>query len=1004
MERTCCVWVDNVPYVGIQTTLSVEENFVWMMDANSEENAETTDKFAHQYFICEIDVVVPHNKTSAELLFGPFGPKEERRSSDLWALSSVWFEGRVLPPRLSEAGPALVPKRLAWRRLYDDVREWDPVIKVNSMCLDWGCPSIKGELTTQRTCAPMTPGFCDGTHEDCFARAKSWCEEEERKAARMLPFGAPYQSVLCPGISHQNGTHNVQICLSMRPGTSAVGPKFTGTGTAASGAVGDDDILPTAVDFSGSENTDLYRTNFRWNNQEIGSDYVEGWFDSNTGWLTNLDVSRNNNGDGFDGDFWQIDLTDRAQWTLVGIRLRGRRGNDERVTRFKVAWSPVDDGNSWQWVDSGQEFEGNNADDYVIGKDVRFSERIASGVRFIRVYPTAFHRRASLRCSPLVWYTPTVADQGGWALLARSASFAMGSGSDIINPSYIRDGVTMTMDWSPRDWYEQKVASVNWLQAESGGYATAMGWSRGARGIAECARRKEACNEDSSVMINVGAHMTGPSVTLNIDDLATPGRSNRPLRCPDIVDRSNWFGTATLPAALAFVVSVDNANGQIIVQRTDDPSSGWSHNLQFYCHYETAGLVASDPKQRGYCRVLRGPFDGSITFSLTGLPDNDAGGGIVRIKFRIYNVDWKHWQQRYRIYIDDNEKFVVETRGQENRKDQQGGLYGPEHGCGHHYYWEDIDVVVERTDAIAIAAGTMKLTISINYPQWSRHDLYYIDRLQILTATSRSVDDSFAYFPTDSERLLAPSIKKLVYDDVHMSQDLTTPGRMLMDVIQTGWSKPQTFVYRWSADPVSEVSTLKPGGCKSSMDLLCRVAHGPFDVKTGKEGVSKSFEIHELHNEVSITLRFWAVDSWDGTQDQGIIQVDGTTVWESNSQGWHKECAESEWHHGFYEPWNGIGGKVCYWDVILNSIPHTRSKLRLEISAPNLRGVHSTDEYYAFSDVRIYASLPSGTGSGLSAIVDTARSPAWSDMLTLLYSDTNLDGTVKTDGWNNQQT
>ena len=229
-------------------------------------------------------------------------------------------------------------------------------------------PIQKGELTTQRTCDPLTPGFCDGTHDDCFARAKAWCEEEENQAAKLLTFGASYQPILCPGVAHQDGKHSVQICRSIRPGTSAVGPSFTGTGTTTSAGVGDDDILPTAVEFSGSQNTDLYRTNTRWGNQEIGYTYVEGWFDSHSGWLASLNTNFNNNGDGFDGIFWQIDMTDRAQWTLVGLRIRGRRGSTDRVTQFKVAWSPLDEGASWQWVDGGKCFKVTMLKTVLLGK------------------------------------------------------------------------------------------------------------------------------------------------------------------------------------------------------------------------------------------------------------------------------------------------------------------------------------------------------------------------------------------------------------------------------------------------------------------------------------------------------------------------------------------------------------------------------------------------------------------------------------------------------------
>ena len=75
------------------------------------------------------------------------------------------------------------------------------------------------------------------------------------------------------------------------------------------------------------------------------------------------------------------------------------------------------------------------------------------------------------------------------------------------------------------------------------------------------------------------------------------------------------------------------------------------------------------------------------------------------------------------------------------------------------------------------------------------------------------------------------------------------------------------------------------------MDLLCRAAYGPFDVRTGNEGVSKSFETHEMHDEISITLRFWAVIV--GTVQQWVLFVLMALAWESNARGWHRECAES---------------------------------------------------------------------------------------------------------------
>ena len=81
------------------------------------------------------------------------------------------------------------------------------------------------------------------------------------------------------------------------------------------------------------------------------------------------------------------------------------------------------------------------------------------------------------------------------------------------------------------------------------------------------------------------------------------------------------------------------------------------------------------------------------------------------------------------------------------------------------------------------------------------------------------------------------------------------------------------------------------------------MVHGNFGVSHGE--VTKTFTAIPEHKTLKLSMRYWAIDSWDS--EDGIIKIDGTEVW-------RKKNTESGWNQytgSFPNPWGGDNNAHC---------------------------------------------------------------------------------------------
>jgi hypothetical protein len=111
---------------------------------------------------------------------------------------------------------------------------------------------------------------------------------------------------------------------------------------------------------------------------------------------------------------WSAGANDQNQWleldlgvamTVVGIMTQGRRTtsiyyanakSDQWVTKYKVSVSQ--DGNSWQPVDGGREFGGNNDGETHVKR--MFGTPVVG--RYVRIMPTAWQNHITMRAAAVV--------------------------------------------------------------------------------------------------------------------------------------------------------------------------------------------------------------------------------------------------------------------------------------------------------------------------------------------------------------------------------------------------------------------------------------------------------------------------------------------------------------------------------------------------------------------------------------------------------------------------
>ena len=136
------------------------------------------------------------------------------------------------------------------------------------------------------------------------------------------------------------------------------------------------------------------------------------------------------------------------------------------------------------------------------------------------------------------------------------------------------------------------------------------------------------------------------------------------------------------------------------------------------------------------------------------------------------------------------------------------------------------------------------------------------------------------------------------------------------------------------------------------------------------------------------------IDSWENGEKAGV-SIEGIEVWSHTNYA--RESCDNLWNHGFYEPWSGSGGRVCYYDVDV-TVDHTGPSATIAMYATINGAIR--DESWAVSDVQVFVREATKIKT---AIVPAIAKPIWADMLTPHYTDVYEDGTVKQDGWSSDK-
>ena len=122
---------------------------------------------------------------------------------------------------------------------------------------------------------------------------------------------------------------------------------------------------------------------------------------------------------------WSAGANDQNQWLeldlglimpVAGVMTQGRRttsiyyanaNSDQWVTKYKVSVSQ--DGNSWQPVDGGREFDGNNDGETHVKR--LFASTVQA--RYVRIMPTAWQNHITMRAAAVVCVEGCTATPGG---------------------------------------------------------------------------------------------------------------------------------------------------------------------------------------------------------------------------------------------------------------------------------------------------------------------------------------------------------------------------------------------------------------------------------------------------------------------------------------------------------------------------------------------------------------------------------------------------------------
>ena len=468
-------------------------------------------------------------------------------------------------------------------------------------------------------------------------------------------------------------------------------------------------------------------------------------------------------------------------------------------------------------------------------------------------------------------------------------------------------------------------------------------------------------------------------------------------RCSSVRDTNTWSELAgpgaTVSSSAHCIVtvasdSVDTAGQTMEVQKphmsTQTTAMGWAKNPSDECSGTRKSQCDGAEETEGKCRTIRGPFTDYYETTFTDLPEHHA----IRVRLRFIRGDYWWWHERGWLEIDGHE--YRRSKMEANMVPTKGGLWGPERGCHPNTKYEDIDIMVLHTGTTLQikAVGSLR---DYYYErgwrnQWASKQ-FYIDRFKV------QMVKKIIEFPTVSNQILSLNTPKLIYTDakvINLQGEFNS--KQVMGVHTEGWSSHKTLAYRWASSPDQEVSSLLET-CNGESAPMCRVAHGPFSKMDGT--ISRVFENLGTHTQLTLSLRYWVVDSWDHGE-MGGVNIDGVTIWEY-THSTRIKC-DNDWNLGYYEPWDGSGGSVCYHDVKL-TIDHSANVA--EVSVWSTINGRVNDESWGFSDVFVYVLA---TSENNDVIMPPRSKVVWADMLTNLFVDQLEDGTVQLPGWSSEKT
>ena len=129
--------------------------------------------------------------------------------------------------------------------------------------------------------------------------------------------------------------------------------------------------------------------------------------------------------------------------------------------------------------------------------------------------------------------------------------------------------------------------------------------------------------------------------------------------------------------------------------------------------------------------------------------------------------------------------------------------------------------------------------------------------------------------------------------------------------------------------------------------------HGPF---SSKQYVYKTFGGISSHSSLSISVRLWAIDSWDN--EYAYMYIDNAEVWkQANTAGQPRSCAASGWSQyngNFYNPWAGNRATdKCYKDISIRRA-HYGSAVTVKFFAAISQS--SSDESFFFNRFKVISS------------------------------------------------